>query len=46
MVRIICGRLVTGCDWISAKPDKPWMIGSYTRFFTYGPVSPTPLIDT
>ena len=28
MVRIICGRFVTGCDWISAKPDRPWMIGS------------------
>jgi hypothetical protein len=21
IVRIICGRFVTGCDWISAKPD-------------------------
>ncbi len=28
MVRIICGRLVTGCDWISANPESPWMIGS------------------
>lgn len=23
MVRIICGRFVTGCDWISAKPESP-----------------------
>jgi hypothetical protein len=28
MVRIIWGRLVTGCDWMSAKPERPWTMGS------------------
>ena len=46
MVRMSRGRASSAPACTLARPDKAWMMGSYTGLWANGPVSPQPLMDT